>query len=246
MLKLPLVRTTRRTRMIALLMVAYVVAAIWAAVADHVGLLITISVVMAGGGYLAKRMHAAGKVRREKIREMQGRTRWPRLLASVETLKDDENVVHETRMHPVVIFYSKWVTIFTCAFVVTFIVGLLWTPMLLLLAAGSVLGLCVPIAPRAINWWFTRRCYTDRRVIVITGVFHKRVDAIVLMRLETVSHEVPFISSVLEYIGLPGVLHWRFDTQVQQDPFNYLRWSPHPSPVGDMLEQYVVPDGNSS
>jgi hypothetical protein len=229
---------------IALLIAAYVAAVIWAVVTGHVGLLITVTVAVIGGGYLAKRMYAAGKVRRKQIQAAEGRTRWPRALRT--SLKDDENVIHETRMHPVVIFYSKWVAIFACAFVATFIAGLLWTSTLLLLTVGSLLGLCVSTAPRAINWWFTRRCYTDLRVIVITGIFTKHVDAIMLRHLETVSHEVPFVSSVLEYIGLAGVWHWKFDTQVQQDPFNDLRWSTYPSPVGDILEQYEVPDDSPS
>jgi hypothetical protein len=216
---------------------------VWAVVAGHVVALVVTSVMTLGGGLLAKRMHAASKVRKAEIEAARGRTRWPRLLA--KTLKDQTEVVeYESRMHPIVMLSGKSGRV-AVGFAVMFIAALVATPFvgvaLLIGALVLLLGFAVALVPGAVNWWFTRRCFTDRRVIVATGILNKKIGAVELRRIQNLNHDEPFISSVLEHLGFSAAWHWKFDTQVQNEPFNRLDWCFYPSPAGDILDRYVAP-----
>lgn len=234
-------RTSPRARRAAVAAVVGLTLIVWSILAGHVVALVVISVIAVGGGLLGKRMQMVRKVRREQIEAVRDRTRWPKLLGT--TLKPDEQVEYECRMHPIVMFYDRWVVIFAVVFVVSLLAAPFVGAALLLVTAAALVGFVVCVTPGVIKWWFTRRCFTDRRVIVITGILSKNVDAVALDKLETVSHKVPFISSLLERFGLPVAWHWKFDTQVQRDPFNELLWAIYPSPTGDILERYVVSKG---
>jgi len=236
-------RTSRRTRVIAAVASVGLGVVVWSVVAGHVVALIVISLTVLSGGLLAKRMHAAHKVRTAEIEAARGRTRWPRLLA--KTLKDESEVVeYESRMHPIVMLSGKrggWALTFAVMFVVTLVASPFVGAGLLLVTAASLIGFIVFLAPGAIDWWFTRRCFTSRRVIVATGILNKKIGAVELRRIENLNHEEPFVSSVLERLGFPAALHWKFDTQVQKDPFNRLDWCFYPSPAGDILDRHVAP-----
>jgi hypothetical protein len=236
-----LARISPRTRRTAVAVVIGLPLVVWSFLAGHVVALVVVSAMAAGGVLLGKRMRTVRKVRLGKIAAARGRTKWPKLLGT--TLKPNEKVEYESRMHPVVMFYDRWVAIFAVVFVMSLLVAPFVGVVLLLVTAAALVGFVVSVTPGAIKWWFTRWCFTDRRVIVITGILSKNIDAVMLDKLETVSHKVPFISSVLERFGLPVAWHWKFDTQVQRDPFNELLWAIYPSPVGDILERYVVSQG---
>lgn len=236
-------RTSRRTRGIAAVVTVGLGIIVWAVVTGHVVALVVVSLVALGGGILAKRMYAANKERKAEIEAARSRTRWPRLLA--KTLKGKDDVIeYESRMHPIVMLSGKsggWAL--GCA--VMFVAALVATPFvgasLLIGALVLLVGFVAFLLPGAIDWWFTRRCFTDRRVIVATGIFNKKIGAVELRRIENLNHEEPFVSTILERLGFPAAVHWKFDTQVQKDPFNRLDWCFYPSPAGDILDRYVAP-----
>lgn len=234
-------RTSRRTRVTVAVAAVGLGVVVWAVIAGHVVALIVISLMALGGGLLAKRMYAVGKVRKAEIEAARGRTRWPKLLA--RTLKDQTEVVeYETRMHPIVILNGKsggWAMVLAVGSVVALVATPFVSATLLLLAMVLLIGAIVLVTPGAVNWWFTRRCFTNRRVIVATGILNKKIGAVELRYIESVSHEEPFINSILERLGFSAAWHWKFDTQVQRDAFNRLDWCFYPSATGDILERYV-------
>jgi hypothetical protein len=96
--------------------------------------------------------------------------------------------------------------------------------------------------PRFITWWFTRRCYTNVRVIVVTGVFRKRFGNVILEYIRAINHETPdVLNSVLDRLGLPLVWDWHFDTPVQEESLRRLPYTIYPSPVQDLLEHHAIP-----
>ena len=193
--------------------------------------------------FAARHVHRAHVSRKAAIRSARDQTRWPKLLRNTLKLDEGERVVYETRMHPAVMFYN-WklvipVLVAIAAPMISFwvVVPIVWVALCVVIA---MVAFCVMIAPAAFDWWFTRRCFTDRRVIVITGILRKDFKAINLVEIRVPSHtEESAYNAVLQVFGIPQVWHWTFDTLVQDDPFKSLPWSVFPSPVGDLLEEHA-------
>jgi hypothetical protein len=152
----------------------------------------------------------------------------------------EEIVEHEERMHPFFIFYSKsaaW-----CAFVAGLLIlaSFIWQPEFLFGTLMALILMLILSVPRMFTWWFTRRCYTSIRVIEVSGVINRKYRYVPLFRIESASFDIPWISPILERLGMHGVWDWSIDTQVQKDPINALPWTRHPSKAGEILQRYVL------
>lgn len=189
----------------------------------------------------APRLSQARTTRADQISKAREHTRWPKLLGEIIKFDKGEKVLYESRMHPAVIFSNWWLTLPLAMIVV----GLLIQEWILIPVAFVA---AVAITARAaIDWWFTRRSFTTWRVIVATGIIRQDKKSVELKNIEVLSSSENTIQNkLLRLLGLSEVWHWHFDTQIQKDPFNDLKWTAYPSPVGDILETHLRKEEQSN
>lgn len=219
----------------------YVTLLVWAIVNGRVGTVLLCTLVAACFIVLMIRMARVSSRRRAAIKLARKHTRWPRLLAQTLRIDEGERVQHEERMHFVYVVHNGRVGV-SLLVVALALASMYFSPWFGWAALMAGLVALRFATPRFITWWFTRRCYTNVRVIVVTGVFRKRFGNVILQHIKAIDHETPdVLNGVLDRLGLPLVWDWSFDTLAQEESLRSLPYTIHPSPVQDLLERHAIP-----